>query len=299
MTYISPSNVKVPIIAMLVLANLVSGCGESVPDQTKAFLTSQGMKQLAAWGRQLIDTIVAPADETGANLEQSTSPRAIVLVSSKGDVGHRDFMHAKQVLLLVYAGMEEEFYCGCRYHGKTMDLDSCGYTPRKNADRAARLEWEHVVPAWTIGHLRQCWQSGGRKNCTANDPVFSQAEGDLNNLVPSIGEVNGDRSNFPYSAWSRNPEPIYGQCKTVVDFKLKRAQPREEVRGRAARISLYMAERYQLRLSKQDKQLFCAWAKTYPVDDWEIERNRRIVKLQGEGNPFVTDSRHFARLCSV
>ncbi|EGH19336.1 endonuclease I, partial [Pseudomonas savastanoi pv. glycinea str. race 4] len=36
----------------------------------------------------------------------------------------------------------------------------CGYVPRKSAKRASRIEWEHIVPAWQIGHLRQCWQNG-------------------------------------------------------------------------------------------------------------------------------------------
>ena len=141
------------------------------------------------------------------------------------------------------------------------------------------------------------WQTGGRNHCTATDPVFQEAEGDLVNLVPAIGEVNGDRSNYPYSAWTRHPEPIYGQCQTVVDFRMKRAQPREEVRGRAARISLYMSERYQLRLSKQDKQLFCAWAKTYPIDSWETRRDKRIAAIQGNGNPFVADAGHLEEFC--
>lgn len=44
-----------------------------------------------------------------------------------------------------------------------VDLESCGYVPRKNADRAARIEWEHIVPAWVIGHQHQCWQKGAEK----------------------------------------------------------------------------------------------------------------------------------------
>jgi deoxyribonuclease-1 len=90
---------------------------------------------------------------------------------------------------------------------------------------------------------------------------------------------------------------MYGQCKTIVDFKLKKAQPREEVRGRAARITLYMSAQYQLQLSQQDRQLMCAWAKTYPVDAWEIERDRRIVSIQGRGNPLVSELEQLAQHC--
>lgn len=158
---------------------------------------------------------------------------------------------------------------------------SCGYVPRKNANRAERIEWEHVVPAAHLGSQRQCWQEGGRKNCSGKDPLFDMMEGDLNNLVPAVGEVNGDRGDMSYGAWTKNPEPVYGQCTSLPDFKNKRFQPREEVRGRAARISLYMHTRYGLNMSNQDKKLWCAWAKTYPVDGWEKVRNERIIRWQG------------------
>lgn len=232
-----------------------------------------------------------PSTPTGSGI-------SVELVTGKTAVGHRDFANAKKVLPRVFAGMEEEFYCGCRYRGNVVDLASCGYQARKNPTRAARIEWEHVVPAWELGHQRQCWQDGGRKHCTDTDAVFQVAEGDLNNLVPAIGEVNGDRSNFAYSAWSKHPAPIYGACQTVVDFRLKRVQPREEVRGTAARITLYMYHTYGLRMSKQDKQLMCAWARTYPVDDRELRRNERIVHWQGTGNALVTDPERIKAACS-
>ncbi|MBS0353714.1 MAG: endonuclease [Proteobacteria bacterium] len=228
----------------------------------------------------------------------SPAPQASTLVNNTRTVGYRDFANAKKILPQVFEGLEEDFYCGCRYVSTVVRFDSCGYTPRKNALRAGRIEWEHVVPAWVLGHQRQCWQDGGRKNCTDTDPVFQKAEGDLNNLVPAVGEVNGDRNNFAYSAWTRERSMMYGACQTIVDFKGKRVQPREEVRGRAARITLYMYQAYGLKMSAADKKLMCAWAKTYPVDAWERERNARIVRWQGSGNPFVTDPVKLKAICS-
>jgi len=275
----------------LLLAVLLAGCDNG---QISSFAHSPGVKLLAKAGEQIL---TKANSTTGAIPPTTKSNRAVDLVYGKTTVGHRDFANAKKVLPQVFAGMEEDFYCGCSYTGKDVAFASCGYVPRKNEDRASRIEWEHIVPAWVIGHQRQCWQNGGRKNCTETDPIFQAAEGDLNNLVPAVGEVNGDRSNFSYGAWTRNPEPMYGQCKTVIDFKGKRAQPREEVRGRAARITLYMHETYGLNMSNQDKQLMCAWAKTYPVDDWELKRNERIVGWQGSGNPLVTDHQKMSEIC--
>ncbi len=221
----------------------------------------------------------------------------VELVNSTKVVGHRNFANAKKVLPEVFAGMETDFYCGCPYVKTAVKPSSCGLQPRKNAARASRIEWEHVVPAWVLGHQRQCWQEGGRSHCADTDPVFEMAEGDLHNLVPAVGEINGDRSNFAYSAWTSNPIPMYGSCRTIIDFKGRRAQPREEVRGRAARITLYMHETYKLNLSSQDQKLMCAWAKTYPVDDWERERNIRIIRWQGRGNPLVTNPAKLKAVC--
>jgi endonuclease I len=115
---------------------------------------------------------------------------------------------------------------------------------RKNENRASRIEWEHVVPAWQFGHQRQCWQDGGRKNC-AKDPVYRQMESDMHNLQPAVGEVNGDRGNFMYSQWNGG-EGQYGQCAMKVDFKEKVAEPPARARGSIARTYFYMRDRYEL-----------------------------------------------------
>ncbi|MCY1264115.1 Endonuclease I [compost metagenome] len=187
-----------------------------------------------------------------------------------------------------------ELYCGCKFawvgkSGGRMDLASCGYVPRSQPTRAARMEWEHIVPAWVFGHQRQCWQQGGRKSCES-DPVFSRMEADMHNLAPSVGEVNGDRSNFAYGALPSAPNE-YGQCTTKVDFQGRTAEPRDEVKGLVARATMYMYDRYGLSMSRQQQQLMMAWSRMHPVSDWERERDRRIAAVMGHGNPFVTGER--------
>lgn len=218
------------------------------------------------------------------------------LVTRRDAVGHRDFNKAKEVLPRIYAGNQTDFYCGCAYSGKTIDLKSCGYKVRKDANRARRVEWEHIVPAWAIGHQRQCWQHGGRKNCTRNDAVFRKAEGDLHNLTPAIGEVNNDRANFRFSVWENNPK-MYGQCRMLVDFKGRRAQPPQQIRGQIARTTFYMVEQYKLNMNAQERRLYCAWAKTYAVSHWERTRNQRITAIQGNTNRFVSDPAAIKSVC--
>ncbi len=192
---------------------------------------------------------------------------------------------AKKAAHRVYADYQKTFYCGCDYHkieGKLrVDWSSCDYQPRKNANRARRVEWEHVVPAWWLGHQRQCWQNGGRKNCRKYDPVFRQAEADLHNLVPAIGEVNGDRSNYRFGM-IEGEQRRYGQCDFEVDFKARKAEPKAEIRGDIARIYFYMSSTYGIKFSQQQQQLLEAWSQEDPVDEWEQERERRITEVVGD-----------------
>lgn len=200
-----------------------------------------------------------------------------------------NFQQAKEYAAFINADAPGSFYCGCKinWQGKkgVPDLSSCGYSVRKNANRAARIEWEHVMPAWEFGHQRQCWQNGGRKNCS-KDADYRRIESDLHNLEPAIGEVNGDRNNFQYSQWNGGEQP-YGQCSMKIDFKQKAAQPPERARGAIARTYFYMRDQYKLRLSRQQTQLFTAWNKQYPVTPWECERDKQIAKVQGNHNPYV------------
>lgn len=208
------------------------------------------------------------------------------------DAAITSFSKAKTAGVQVNADAPGDFYCGCpiQWQGKkgVPDLASCGYQVRKNANRAQRIEWEHVVPAWQLGHQRQCWQQGGRKNC-ASDPQYRAMESDMHNLQPAVGEVNADRNNFPYSQWNGG-EGQYGRCEMKVDFKGKRAEPPARARGAIARTYFYMRDRYQLHLSPQQTQLFTVWDRQYPVSAWECTRDARIAQVQGNHNPYVLNA---------
>lgn len=201
------------------------------------------------------------------------------------------FSKAKKEALKIYQDHPISFYCGCdiEWQGRkgTPDLQACGYQVRKQQTRASRIEWEHVVPAWQFGHQRQCWQSGGRKNCTKNDTAFRSMEADLHNLTPAIGEVNGDRSNYNFSQWNGVDDETYGRCEMQVNFKQRKVMPPDRARGSIARTYLYMSQEYGFQLSKQQTQLMQAWNRQYPADSWECKRDQRIAKVQGNHNPFV------------
>lgn len=210
------------------------------------------------------------------------------------------FSQSKLVLAQkIYKDHQVGFYSGCRFHAQQKllvpDWKTCGYQARKNPERAKRIEWEHVVPAWSFGHQLQCWQQGGRAHCRDSSAPFRQMEADLHNLVPAIGELNGDRSNLPYGVVNGEPRAYGPSVNMEIDFKSRTAEPPDTVYGDVARINFYMRERYHLALSNQQLQLFTAWNNLDPVDAWEQQRNELIRQVQGNDNPYVT---HYQRLDS-
>ena len=207
-----------------------------------------------------------------------------------------NFNAAKRALPAIYQQLDATatIYCGCplTIEGRrfTADLRACGYQVRKQPKRAARVEIEHVMPAWEFGHQLGCWQKGGRRQCTSGkntDAAFKEMEGDLHNLFPAVGEVNGDRGNFQFTDWNGTPTQ-YGKCEMVVDFKAKQAQPPKRSRGIIARAYLYMADKYGIRLSRAQARLYAAWNRMYPPTANECRLNVLITAVQGNDNPFVT-----------
>lgn len=210
---------------------------------------------------------------------------------------------ARMVRDVIFKDHESTFYCGCPYSkvGKSavIDLQACGYRARKSEKRASRIEAEHIMPASWFGNTRTCWKKGnpscvsssgkmepGRECCYRSDEEFRTAHNDLHNLVPAVGEINGDRSSYRYGEIAGEAR-VYGSCDFEVDSKNDVAEPAEAIRGFIARVSLYMIDRYGIDVSPSYYDMFMAWDAEFPPDAWEFERNRRIVAVQGNGNPWL------------
>lgn len=207
---------------------------------------------------------------------------------AQGNDSGNSFRTAKKILMKsVHYDHKVTFYAGCGYtNKKRIKWQSCGLGYRKNQKRAARLEWEHIMPAWEFGHQMQCWQKGGRKACR-KVPAFKRMEADMMNLRPAVGELNGDRSNFRYGMIS-GERRLYGPgVDFEVDFKARVAEPAPKTRGDIARTYFYMAKEYNVKIGRKQMQLFKAWNKQDPVDAWELKRMCRIARIQGNENTFV------------
>lgn len=223
---------------------------------------------------------------------------------------NESFSKSKEELRKIHRDHQITFYCGCKYNytnkDNMIDRASCGYVPRneytkkgKKNERARRIEWEHIIPAENFGRQFSCWRDGasecvdskgkefkGRKCCEKVSKEFRIMEADMHNLQPAIGELNADRSNFRFDFELPTPGQ-YGMCQFEVDFKADRAKVREELRGVIARTYLYFNKQYGMSLSKQELQKYEAWSKMYTPDMWEMERNKRIEKIQENKNEFI------------
>ena len=232
---------------------------------------------------------------------------------AKPKVGFVGFSSAKKrAEKYIYHDQNKSFYCGCDYvFDDVNDLDgdgdvketmikpqSCGYEARnpvtkkgKPNARISRIEWEHIVPAAQFGQHRACWFKNGkmnpRTNCGKTDESFKFAEGDLHNLVPAVGELNGDRSDFRFAEID-GEKRAYGQCDFEVSFEHDLAEPPVIVRGDIARVYLYMIEKHEAKVAPKKLGMFKAWDELDPVNEWECERDRRIAAVQGNNNKFVS-----------
>jgi len=221
------------------------------------------------------------------------------ILSAKGE--SFSFSRSKRLLATkIYPHHPKAFYSSCDYQVKEKKLipihQSCGFHYRKNKNRSERIEWEHIVPAWHFGHQLKCWQNGGRMTCRQTNTKFRQMEADMHNLVPAIGEINGDRSNFKYGMIQGESRP-YGQpINMEIAFKDKRAEPQDAVFGDIARTYFYMRDRYGLQISKAQEKMFIAWNNLDPVDAWEREKNQLVKEVQGDENLYITHYRKMEQL---
>lgn len=200
----------------------------------------------------------------------------------------------KKLYSKVFNNTGETFYCGCDWSNRKTGLASCGlqsFFPKSQRKRAARTEAEHIIPAsWMLKvnkQYRQCavdakkYGESPRDYCQKKDRNYKQAHNDLVNLVPAVGQINGDRSNKPYVASVKPSAKSYGQCDILIDSR--GIIPPKDKQGDIARIAFYMQSKYNVTYSPRQMALFEKWDKVDPISVEERARNRKIIKVQGYG----------------
>lgn len=216
-----------------------------------------------------------------------------------GNEWNDSFSKAKKMLeRQVYHDHRETLYCGAKYDAKKNIVLPEGFSTPAHEKRAGRMEWEHAVPAENFGRAFAEWREGdpqcvdrkgkafkGRRCAEKVNMEYRRMQADMYNLFPAIGAVNAVRSNKQYSELPGSSSG-FGSCEAKVDGN--RFEPPARSKGQVSRAALYMADSYpQYRLSRQQRQLFEAWDKLFPVEQWECTRAKRIEEIQGNENRFV------------
>ena len=218
-----------------------------------------------------------------------------------GNTTNDSFNKAKKMLeRQVYMDHRQTIYCGAAFdESKRIELPQ-GFVTEKHQKRALKVEWEHAVPAENFGRIFEAWREGdpqcvskgkpfkGHRCAEKVDMEYRYMQADMYNLFPAIGAVNAARSNKQYSELPGSPS-AFGSCEARIDGN--RFEPPARAKGQVARAALYMADSYpKYRLSRQQRQLFEAWDRKFPVDRWECTRTRRIEQLQGNENLRVKEA---------
>lgn len=221
------------------------------------------------------------------------------LALAAGNTTNDSFSQAKRMLeRQVYHDHRVTIYCSAEFNAQKRVTLPAGFTTPAHEKRATKIEWEHAVPAENFGRAFPKWRDGhpecvnrngkpfkGRRCAEKVNMEYRHMQADMYNLFPAIGTVNAVRSNKQYSALPGS-ESAFGSCPAKVDGN--RFEPPDRAKGQVARAALYMADSYpKYRLSRQQQQLFEAWDKMFPVDQWECTRAKRIEKLQGNANARV------------
>ena len=209
------------------------------------------------------------------------------------------FSKAKKHLEKIYSDHRETIYCNAEFDDKKRVTLPRGFAVRKYKKRAAKIEWEHVVPAENFGRTFSEWREGdprcvrkngksfkGRNCASKVNFEYRYMQADMYNLYPAIGAVNAARSNYNFTMLPTS-NVSFGTCDMRIEGR--KVQPPESARGRIARTYKYMQFGYpRYHMSKQQQKMMDAWDRMYPVSEWECTRANRIKKIQGNENPFVS-----------
>lgn len=211
----------------------------------------------------------------------------------------KSFEIAKRKLAQIYGYRGRTFYCHCTYVGERVNANKCGLKSPWHKARLTKVEWEHIVPASKFkrrfrsfyGHEKCRTKSGkryyGRRCAKKISKAFRKVEGDLYNLVPASGAINGYRSNKNFGWLPSISQGVFGKCKLKITKR--KIEPRRSIRGNIARVYMYMHQAYPgLRIiSGRNRRMLQRWHRQDPVNRTECRIGRKIARIQKNVNPFL------------
>ncbi len=123
-------------------------------------------------------------------------------------------------------------------------------------------------------------------------------KGDLHHLFIANSKANHARSNFNFGE-VESYFNTHGHCENaglgllvdtpdyVASSSNEHYEPPKKIRGNIARALFYFSVRYKKKINDTQEYFLKKWHREDPVDDKDRNRNTRIMKIQGNRNPFV------------
>lgn len=114
---------------------------------------------------------------------------------------------------------------------------------------------------------------------------------DLHHLFPVDMRANSTRSNSPFAEVVG--KSTHAQCtdskvgNAIDNPNIRSFEPPTEHKGNVARAIYYFSTRYKMKIDEVQVKYLKIWNEEDPVDEAEVERNDKIMQLQGNRNPFI------------
>lgn len=172
-------------------------------------------------------------------------------------------------------------FCNCQFdRTEAIHHTSCPGAidePDMNGRLGDKVVWVNVVPDRYLDRLRCANES----QCGLR---IKQIGMDAHALFPLSGIIAELWSGRYYSIIPGEAR-MYGSCDLEVEGP--RIEPGARIRGDLARAVLYMSQKYGFELTSAEKSTFDLWHSQDPPDQFEIRRNERIQRQQGDFNTWI------------
>ncbi|NOT78554.1 MAG: nuclease [Bacteriovoracaceae bacterium] len=113
---------------------------------------------------------------------------------------------------------------------------------------------------------------------------------DLHHLFPTDMKANSTRGNNPFAevnGQATNSNCTDSKIGNSLDNNVRSFEPPIEHRGNVARAMYYFSTRYKMSIDYSQAKYLKKWNAEDPVDSEELNRNEKIMNIQGNRNPFV------------
>jgi deoxyribonuclease-1 len=155
------------------------------------------------------------------------------------------------------------------------------YCDKPFSGRSAVLTESYIyAKSWVRDHL----DCGTMRQCEQDHTRFIEISTDLHNIVVTSLQTEYKMKNTVFGLLDGQVQE--NECGIRKHMHI--VEPPDSRKGDVARIMFYMHDRYQLPLVSSQPDLI-RWSEIDPPSPEEIERDRKIEAIQGNGNRFVSN----------